>query len=71
MNSQFYIAAVISAILSSKVLFAAAREDALLVNASPIPPLDIEKLFEQNCYSPKNKKKGGMGHFCPPLMFHI
>ena len=45
MNSQFYIAAVISAILSSNVLFAAANEEALLVSASPIPPDEILKLL--------------------------
>ena len=45
MNSQFYIAAVINAILSSIVLFAAIREEADLSNASPIPPDEIAKLF--------------------------
>ena len=45
MNSQFYIAAVISAILSSIVLFAAIREEADLSNASPIPPDEIAKLL--------------------------
>ena len=45
-NSQYYIAAVINATDSSKLLFAAANEEAERVNASPIPPDEIAKLFE-------------------------
>ena len=39
-------AAVINEIDSSNVLFAAAREEALLVSASPMPPDEILKLLE-------------------------
>lgn len=46
MNSQFYIAAVINAIDSSIVLFAAISEEADLSNASPMPPDEIAKLFK-------------------------
>jgi hypothetical protein len=37
--------AVIKAILSSNVLFAVAKEDALRLRASPMSALDIAKLF--------------------------
>ena len=58
MNSQFYIAAVIKAILSSNVLFAVASEEAERCNASPMPPDEMTKLLEQNCYSPKIEREG-------------
>lgn len=70
MNSQFYTAAVIKAMLSSKVLFAVASEDAERVNASPIPPLEILKLLLPFVTLPKNRREGD-GHFCHPLQFHI
>lgn len=38
--------AVMSAMLSSKLLFAADNAEADRVNASPIPPDDIAKLFK-------------------------
>lgn len=47
MTSQFYIAAVIKAIDSSKSLFPAASADADRCNASPTPTELIAKLLPQ------------------------